>query len=92
MKILIKKIIKRIVLIALFIYVVSIFISQQKMLNSCAAEKSQYTNEIETAKAEQDKLNSQLNNVNSTNYIEEMARDNIDMYLPNERVYIDITK
>ena len=62
------------------------------MLNSCAAEKSQYTNEIETAKAEQDKLNSQLNNVNSTNYIEEMARDNMDMYLPNERVYIDITK
>ena len=56
------------------------------------AEKSQYTNEIETAKAEQDKLNSQLNNVNSTNYIEEMARDNMDMYLPNERVYIDITK
>ena len=52
MKLLIKKIIKRIVLIALFIYVVSIFISQQKMLNSCAAEKSQYTNEIETAKAE----------------------------------------
>ena len=84
MKILIKKIIKRIVLIALFIYVVSIFISQQKMLNSCAAEKSQYTNEIETAKAEQDKLNSQ--------FIEEMARDNMDMYLPNERVYIDITK
>ena len=80
MKLLIKKIIKRIVLIALFIYVVSIFISQQK------------TNEIETAKAEQDKLNSQLNNVNSTNYIEEMARDNMDMYLPNERVYIDITK
>ena len=62
------------------------------MLNSCAAEKSQYTNEIETAKAEQDKLNSQLNNVNSTNYIEEMARDNMDMYLPNERVYIDVTK
>ena len=62
------------------------------MLNSYAAEKKQYTNEIETAKAEQEKLNLELNNVDSTNYIEEMARDKMDMYLPNERVYIDITK
>ena len=31
-------------------------------------------------------------NVNSTEYIEEVAREKLDMYLPNERVYIDISK
>ena len=31
-------------------------------------------------------------NVNSTEYIEEVAREKLVMYLPNERVYIDISK
>lgn len=92
MKLILKRIFKRVVIIALFIYAISIFVSQQKMLNSCATEKEQYTNEIETAKSEQEKLNSQLNSMNSTNYIEEMAREKMGMYLPNERVYIDVTK
>lgn len=92
MKTVLKNILKRVVIIALFIYAVSIFVKQQKMLNTCASEKEQYENEISTARAEQDKLNSQLNSVNSTEYIEEMARDKLGMYLPNERVYIDITK
>ncbi len=92
MKTVLKNILKRVVIIALFIYAVSIFVKQQKMLNTYASEKEQYENEISTARAEQDKLNSQLNSVNSTEYIEEMARDKLGMYLPNERVYIDITK
>lgn len=92
MKIILKNILKRVVIIVLFIYAVSIFVKQQKMLNTYASEKEQYTNEIVTARSEQDKLNTQLNSVNSTEYIEEMARDKLGMYLPNERVYIDITK
>lgn len=92
MKIILKNILKRVVIIVLFIYAVSIFVKQQKMLNTYASEKEQYTNEIATARSEQDKLNTQLNSVNSTEYIEEMARDKLGMYLPNERVYIDITK
>ena len=31
-------------------------------------------------------------NINSEEYIEEVAREKLDMYLPNERVYIDISK
>jgi len=31
-------------------------------------------------------------NVDSTEYIEEMAREKLDMYLPNERVYVDMGK
>ena len=31
-------------------------------------------------------------NINSKEYIEEVAREKLDMYLPNEKVYIDISK
>lgn len=87
-----KRILKRLIIIALIIYCGCIFVSQQKMLNSYAAEKKQYNNQIKEASKEQEKLNDKLNNVNSSNYIEDVARTKLDMYLPNERVYIDITK
>lgn len=87
-----KKVVKRLVIVAILIYSVCVFISQQKMLNSYATEKKQYNNQIQNATDEQSDLNEKLNSINSTNYIEEMARNKLDMYLPNERVYIDITK
>ena len=31
-------------------------------------------------------------NINSPEYIEEIAREKLGMYLPNERVFIDIGK
>lgn len=87
-----KKIAIRFVLIAIAVYAIVIFMSQQKLLNSYAAEKNQYKNQIESAKQEQNELNETLNNLNSTEYIEDMARNKLDMYLPNEKVYIDINK
>ncbi len=87
-----KKVFKRIILIIIAIYGICIFISQQKMLNTYATEKGQYSNQIQEAKSKQEELNTTLDSLNSTNYIEEIARDKLGMYLPNERVYIDITK
>lgn len=87
-----KKIIKRLVIFALIIYGVCVFISQQKVLNSYALEKKQISNQLNDANNDQTELNEKLNNINSTEYIEDMARSKLDMYLPNERVYIDITK
>ena len=48
--------------------------------------------EIEKAQEENQKLNETKNNINSNEYIEQIAREKLDMYLPNERVYIDIGK
>ena len=87
-----KKFLIKIVFFILAAYGISTFISQQKLLNSYAAEKEEYNNRIETAEAERKELNETLSNLNSANYIEGIARDKLDMYLPNERVYIDITK
>ena len=87
-----KIILKRILLLAISVYVVYTLVSQQKLLNTYAKETEEYTNQIEQATQNQTELNETLESLNSTNFIEGIARDKLDMYLPNERVYIDITK
>lgn len=87
-----KIILKRILLLAISVYVVYTLVSQQKLLNTYAKETAEYANQIEQATQNQTELNATLESLNSTNFIEGIARDKLDMYLPNERVYIDITK
>ncbi len=87
-----KNILKRIIILVLAIYAAYTFISQQKLLNAYAKEGQEYKNQIEQATIEQKELNDTLQSLNSIEYIEEIARDKLDMYLPNERVYIDIEK
>ena len=86
------KIIKRSIIFILSIYAIYILVIQQRMLNSYAVEKNQYVNQLSQAEAEHNELSKTLEGLNSTDYIEDIARDKLDMYLPNERVYIDITK
>ena len=87
-----KIILKRILLLAISVYVVYTLVSQQKLLNTYAKETAEYANQIEQATQNQTELNETLESLNSTNFREGIARDKLDMYLPNERVYIDITK
>lgn len=92
-----KKIItsKKIYIIFLIIFIVyasSILVKQQIKLNSYAKQKEYYTNELEEKNDKNKELTAMQENVNSPEYIEEIARDKLDMYLPNERVYIDISK
>lgn len=87
-----KIILKRILLLAISVYVVYTLVSQQKLLNTYAKETAEYANQIEQATQNQTELNETLESLNSTNFIEGIARYKLDMYLPNERVYIDITK
>ena len=51
-----------------------------------------YSKQIEQANETKQELTETLQSLNSTEYIEEIARDVLDMYLPNERVYIDMSK
>ena len=87
-----KKIVPKLILIAFVIYAIFVFINQQKMLNAYNKEGDQYHNQIEQAKIRNNELSETLDNINSTNYIEEMAREKLDMYLPNERIYVDMDK
>ena len=87
-----RKIFLKIIMIVLIVYVVFTFINQQKTLNAYKTEQVYITSKIQEAEEYNDTLNSQKDNINSPEYIEEMARTKLDMYLPNERVYIDIGK
>ena len=87
-----KSFIIRIIFVALSIYAVFTFISQQKLLNAYAKEKKEYSNQIEQANETKQELTDTLQSLNSTEYIESIAREKLDMYLPNEKVYIDITQ
>ena len=87
-----KKIYKNILIIAFFIYFIVTVISQQKTLNQYKTEAATYSKELEDVQNTNEELTKTKENVNSPEYIEEVAREKLDMYLPNERVYIDMTK
>ena len=87
-----KSFLKNVLLIGIMIYVVYTFFSQQKMLNEYQADQKRYNQQIAEAKEQQEELKATKENINSKEYIEEVAREKLDMYLPNERVYIDISK
>ena len=88
----ITKICKKLLIIAIGIYVVYVFANQQKVLNSYNTSEKYYAEQIEVQLAYKDSLNKKKNNINSEEYIEETAREKLDMYLPNERVYIDTSR
>lgn len=87
-----KKFYKKIIITLFLIYFVVTVISQQRTLNQYQSEASAYSKQLESAKDTNDELIATKDNVDSTEYIEEVAREKLDMYLPNERVYIDIGK
>lgn len=88
----IKKVFVKLLLIVVGLYVISIFISQQQLLNTYQKEIGKYEDEKQEAEETKESLVAMKDNVNSPEYIEEIAREKLGMYLPNERVYIDIGK
>ncbi len=87
-----KKIIKKLILICIIAYVFIILLNQQKTLNSYSKEKEYYASKVDELKEDNKTLTETKNNLDSKEYIETVAREKLDMYLPNERVYKDITK
>ena len=85
----IKKLIKRLIIICIIIYAFVTFCNQQKVLNTYASSNIEIEKKLEQAQEYQEQLKEIQNNVNSKEYIEEVAREKLDMYLPNERVYVN---
>ncbi len=80
------------ILLIVVVYSIFTFIGQQSKLNSYNKDISHYTAKIEELKEKKEELVTTQENVNSPEYIEQIAREKLDMYLPNETVYIDISK
>lgn len=84
-----RNLIKKMCFIGIGIYVIFTFVNQQKTLNSYKLSQEYYEEEIETKLAYQDSLKETKSKINSEEYIEQVAREKLDMYLPNEKVYLD---
>ena len=82
----------RILIIGIIIYVLYAIISRQQILNSYKKEEQNYLDLIAQEQQRNSELLDAKNNIDSPEFIEEIARDKLGMYLPNERVYIDISK
>ena len=84
-----KKIYTKLLLVLVAIYVSITLINQQKTLNTYKNNNKELTAQIKEQTEYKEQLAKTKENVNSLEYIEEVAREKLDMYLPNERVYAD---
>ncbi|MBR3002129.1 MAG: septum formation initiator family protein [Clostridia bacterium] len=84
-----KKIYRKILLIVIAIYVVLTLINQQSTLNQYSRDSQKVAAELQEEKEYKEQLAKQKDEVDSLEFIEQTAREKLDMYLPNERVYVD---
>lgn len=87
-----KSLAKNIFMISFLIYVSCSFVNQQKTLNEYKNQKETYQSQIEKQDQYKESLIELKENADSLEYIEKIAREKLDMYMPNERVYIDKEK
>lgn len=84
-----KKIYKNLLIILAVLYVLFTLANQQKTINQYDANSKQLALQIQEQEAYREELTAKKENVDSEEFIEQMAREKLDMYLPNEKIYID---
>lgn len=84
-----KKIYKKLLILVVAIYVVFTLVNQQKALNQYTENSKKLSQQIEEQKEYKEELAKKKDNVNSLEFIEETAREMLDMYYPNEKVFVD---
>lgn len=84
-----RNIYKKILILIIAIYAIFTLVNQQKTLNQYSKNSEELTVQINEQKTYNEELAKQKENVNSEEFIEQMAREKLDMYYPNERVYVD---
>ena len=84
-----KKIYKKLLFLGIILYVIFTLVNQQKTLNQYDKDKQELASQIEEEKEYKEELAKKKENVNSLEFIEQTAREKLDMYYPNERVYMD---
>ena len=84
-----KKIYKKLIILAIAAYTVFTIINQQKTLNQYSKQTEELNQKIAEETQTKEELAKEKENVDSLEFIEQMAREKLDMYYPYERVYID---
>lgn len=83
------KLLKRILILIIAVYTVFTLVNQQKTLNEYGKNSEELNTQIAEAEEKKEELTKQKDNVDSLEFIEQTAREKLDMYYPNEKVYVD---
>lgn len=84
-----RKLYKKLLILLVLIYAIFTLVNQQKVINQYTSNSKELASKIEEQENYKKELVAEKNNVNSKEYIEQMAREKLDMYYPNEKVYVD---
>ena len=90
MKISFKSIITKFLILCILIYVGTTLVNQQKKIDSYDTNISYLNDKIKKENEYKTELMATKDNINSQEYIEKVAREKLNMYKPNEKVYVDI--
>lgn len=86
-----RSLIKYIICFCFFTYVGYTFIMQQIVINNKKAELEAINEQIVIEESEKEALEEEKKTVNTPEYIEEVARTELDYAAPDEIVFIDAT-
>ena len=84
-----QKVYKGLFLLGITVYVFFTLVNQQKTLNQYNQDSNELASQIEEEKEYKEELAKKKEDVNSLDFIEQTAREKLDMYFPNERIYVD---
>ncbi len=84
-----KKIYIKLLILVIAIYVIYTLFNQQQTLNQYNQESKELASQIKEQKEYKEELAKKKEDVTSLDFIEKKAREMLDMYYPNERVYVD---
>ena len=84
-----RKILIKLVFVVILVYAVFTIINQQEALNQYERNKQDLLAQIQEENEYKEELTAKKENINSLEFIEQTAREYLDMYLPNEKVYVD---
>ncbi len=84
-----KKLYKSLLILLVLIYAIITLVSQQKVINQYSVNSKELASKISEQETQKAELTDKKQNVNSKEYIEQVAREKLDMYYPNEKIYVD---
>ena len=84
-----KKLYKKLLIILVLAYAIFTLANQQKVLNQYSENSKELASKIKEQQTYNDELVSEKENVDSKEFIEQMAREKLEMYYPNEKIYVD---
>jgi len=82
----------RVLLIVCLVYFSITFVKQQLQINEYNVKIDSVEEDIALAKEEIEELNETKGKINDSEYIEKIARDQLGLVKPYEKIFVDVSK